>query len=164
MKNLIFLLFFLSVNTFAQEHNFKTENGTLVWEKVYNTDKTNIVSELKKNVKLDFTDDTEGVGKQNKVSCDISNYFLKKNYFDFNFTIEQKEGKYRIRAYNLLFENDMELTIYGVTKAPKKINIEEYALNNKKEIKTSKSNTAIMKCFSDYLDGIFKPIDSKNDW
>jgi hypothetical protein len=107
-KILIISIFILSITGYAQNKNFVIENNLIVWKFIYE-DSTNI-SELKNNPRLEFkTDSTGYIKKTNFEDKDLRKFVAE-------FKIESKKNKYRVSAYNFIFDVEAVLleTIKGM--------------------------------------------------
>lgn len=140
MKSLLTLIItFLCIHSFAQE-NFKIDNGSLIWQKVYETTLSTeaIVKQLKSdgNIKnIDFTDnlltgelDIPANYKNAGYSeMSIPMYIPRNNIVCF-VTIDFKDGRYRATLKNIKLKATMEdpLTKIGETS-----NLDSYALRKK---------------------------------
>lgn len=94
MKKILFLLLLLfNVFANAQNPNFKVDNGTLIWQWVYEDSLD--VNNLKQNLKLEFITDT--TGKLKRTNFNDKN--LREQIAEFK--IEKKQGKYRVTMFNI---------------------------------------------------------------
>jgi hypothetical protein len=95
MKNILFLLLFITNISFSQNKNFTIEDKLIIWKLVYE-DSTNI-SELKNNPRLQFITDSTGFIKK-------TNFNDKKvKQLTAEFKVESKKGKYRVSVCNVKF-------------------------------------------------------------
>jgi hypothetical protein len=112
MKKILFLLLLL-FNAFAnaQNPNFKVDNGTLIWQWIYEDSLD--VNNLKQNLKLDFITDT--TGKLKRTNFNDKN--LREQIAEFK--IEQKQGKYRVTMFNIkIIPMQISLDLGGVSSLP----------------------------------------------
>lgn len=105
-KIILVAVLFFSSKGFTQNKNFIVENSLINWRYVYE-DSTNI-SKLRNNPRLEFISDSTG-------------YIKKTNFEDKNlrkfiaeFKIEAKKNKYRVSAYNFIF--DVEAVLLETVK------------------------------------------------
>lgn len=150
MKKLLLLIIFnISVFAFAQESAFVVSNKQVVWQRIYETNKT--PAEVKKillstgKIKFtgedsntlsgeisDFVMDFKGAGFT-KMGTPI--YLANSSKFSGNFKIEFKDGKYRATATNINSKGNRTTLYYGgISIGDNGENtLEEFALTNDRE-------------------------------
>ncbi len=111
MKKILFLLLLSNAFANAQNPNFKVDNGTLIWQWIYEDSLD--VNNLKQNLKLDFITDT--TGKLKRTNFNDKN--LREQIAEFK--IEQKQGKYRVTMFNIkIIPMQISLDLGGVSSLP----------------------------------------------
>lgn len=175
-----YFLFFLIVSSFSfnqvkhHESDFKIIDNVLIWDKVYETNKTidDIYKILKtnnyfKNVeKLDTTITFETIEKvtphqKHRKSSFVSSFmFKRKRYSGY---IDFKDNRYKVSIQNIEFiDDDARLNNFEITT-----NLEQYVLNNKKnDFKKTAQILNSLVAFDNYFKSIFdfnKEV-IKDDW
>jgi hypothetical protein len=111
MKKIFFLLLLINVYANAQNPNFKVDNGTLIWQWIYEDSLD--VNNLKQNLKLEFITDTNGKLKR----TNFNDKNLREQIAEFK--IEQKQGKYRVTMFNIkIIPLQISLDLGGVSSLP----------------------------------------------
>lgn len=151
MKKII-LLFTISLSVFitAQESAFVISNKQVVWQRIYESNKTpaEVKSILLATGKLKFTGEDTNIltGEISDFIMDFKGagftkmgtplYLTNNSKYFANFKIEFKEGKYRVTATNIKFKGD-SFSIFsggiGFTSSGDD-NLESYALNNDRKL------------------------------
>ena len=138
MKKLLLILF-VTFNSFAQS-NFKTEDATIVWQHVYETNESDLIINQLKSAK-----ETANLIFENRLIYGVTDFYndnksLYTNSIHYYLKVEVKDDKYRVTISDIAFKG-VETT-YG-TKNIAFSKQEDYELNkwyiNKKgTIKKSK--------------------------
>lgn len=153
MKKFYFILLFTSI-CYCQDINYKRfsiENKQIVWQNIYQKDSIQNIEALKKNLNLVFTNLNSGYSKNQKLRCSgIAIYMM--DIFQFNFQIEEKENKYRIRISNIAFNDNIELNL-GSVQTTNKINLlEDFELKTKDyKFRKNSQSKKNMECLDQYL-------------
>jgi hypothetical protein len=151
MKKLLFFL--LATAPLMAQTGFKTENGTIVWERFFNTPGANIKSILAANPKLSLTADSEslytGLGTSVKNTCALGSVLMKCDN-NFSFTILPVTDGYMVKVTDFMF-----LEKYGPMQMRIVPNsLAKYYLEHGK-IRTSDKTQTDLSCIDAFLTGVF---------
>lgn len=141
-------------------NNFEIVNDMIYWRYVYDNKKN--INQLKKNPKLDFVTDTTG-------------YIIKTNFNDKElkyltgeFLIQEKENKYRVSVFNVMFYVD-PMTLNSGSVSMQTISehtIEESLIKNNGQIRKSFFGYKLTEILNPHLIELFtiKDYGLNDDW
>jgi len=142
MKNTFLLIILICFKSYSQDlafNNFKLENGTLIWQKVYKTKLSN--DELIKSFKISGiiknfdAFDNFIIGNIKLMSIDYKSFgksylstvtYISDNYFNSFILIEFKEGRYKVTL------KDMKLITKYSNKQNNEFDISDFKMIFKK--------------------------------
>lgn len=165
MKSItLFIILFLPVLAFA--HNFKTENGAIIWQKVYDTTDSvtmksfgSAIAEATHNVNT-----ITGKIINSKVNYSISGVkrmqipLYMNEPFGADVLIEYKSGKYRVTVFNISFKEPEDGSMLtSESSSP----MGDYALNSSGEIRQNQQKA--LEVFDADLSLRFT-MKSNNEW
>jgi hypothetical protein len=153
MKKTIFFLLFTSI-AFAQIPHFTATNRKVSWELAFKTSETAILPKIDKNDKININkDNVSGKGINLRCNCKGGTFYLE-NTFDINFTIEFKDGKYKIVVSDINFESEGD----NDNKSP----IENYVLRLGQNVfHPTDKNKLNLTCLDTYFTKIFQITNSE---
>lgn len=162
---LIFFMPFLATAQYPDEtkntatsipNNFSIENSIIYWKKIY--EGTPLINHPNLN---------NGKATNCKISkCNGCSFFMGEE-FNFDYTIDTKDNRYRIIAYNFRFKNSLQYNIHGIITDVKSNSLESFMI--KKKNGNFRENNIAFANFTnldDYLTSLFTPNLSKiqDDW
>lgn len=150
MKNILLFIFLnLITFSFAQNAAFVISNKQVVWQRIYESNKTSdeVKNILLQTGKLKFTSEDNNIltGEISDFIMDFKGagytkmgtpiYLANSSKFSGNFKIEFKEGRYRVTATNLKFKGESTSIYYGGIgfNSSGNDNLETYVLTNDRE-------------------------------
>lgn len=166
MKKLLLFITLLTSSFYAQE-NFKIENNSIIWQKVFDNFTNLDLKQLQQNpfcANLQF----------NNVISGTSNYYQFPNkeglpvfaYQDFKcfILVEEKENKYRVTISNITFKG-LEIEVFGVKNKSEEY-LSFYALkNNGGELRKNNSITNTLNSLNNFFIETFTLKEIiKSDW
>jgi hypothetical protein len=174
MKKIIIIVLLVTTNLYSQKYvdslyNFKTENGNIFWQKVFETKEEDSKKQFKDKLFLDLkTKDLKETEK--KITFNIENESINfkkyggKSLFT-AFYIQQtnnhvvkidfKEHKYRVTITNLTS---------ATMNTGVRMNLEEYVVR-KNQIKTAKTHKKGLKIYDKHFTEKFTIKETtQNDW
>ncbi len=151
MKKILLLLMFTA--PLMAQHNFKVENGCIVWERFFNNPNTDIKALIAANSDLALTSGKDntytGYGEQVPNTCSGGSVLMKCNT-DFNFTIMAVADGYMVKVKEFMF-----LEKYGPMQMRTVPNsLAKYYLERGK-IRGSEKTQTDLACIDSFLTGVF---------
>lgn len=144
----LLVLLLISTFAFSQDHSFTIQNDYVVWQKVFDGSSDQIFNpKLKDGQALNF--------EINR--CKGTSSYM---YFDVNFDyqIEDKEGRYRITVTNITFTDAIQHVLLKTSANPIKTDFEDYIIRNKDgEFRKGNIHQTNLKCLDDFLTKTFSP-------
>lgn len=160
MKIIITTFLFISNISFcfAQNPNFFVENDLVHWRYVF--EDTASIEGLKRKPKLEFLSDTNGILKKSSV-----NDPRIKHEMTAEFTIEQREGRYRVTVNNIRFYNTTQIQIDMFSSTLSDYPIETSLLRKNKTIKEKIWGIDLTEILNEYFLELFTiKITVEEDW
>jgi hypothetical protein len=176
MRIILILLTFFCINTYSQElefENFKIEEGTFLWQKIYETELSNedlinsiktsgIIKEIQnmensltgiiENLNLDY----KGFGKSEMNTA----MYISRSYFKSFVLIEFKEGKYRITLKEMKL---VQKYSDGLSEEGEISELRNFAVKNSKSKFKKSFKKAPAGILNFTFDKVFK-FKKKSDW
>ena len=148
IKKILLLLLF-SISCYAQ-NSFVAVSHKVVWENVFISEEINIPQLLERHVRLSIVSSDgnsyKGKGTLIKNTCPGTSDFMKDN-LNFNFEIQQSEGKYSVTITDITFT-----TAKGKNKMHP---LEKYLIDRKGNLKQDTQSQADANCLDAYFTRIF---------
>lgn len=163
-KMIKYLLIIFTITTAAQT-NFKIENNSLNWQKVYSdtTSINNIILNLKQKG-FDVTDNNTYLDiKHNYTNKDLTNLGMKWSSYppyiqtggNYSGIIEFKSNKIRVTITKIKCNNSLNID----QSDP----LDDYVVK-KSEIKTNKHHQKALELLDIYFNNIFSKLNKKSNW
>lgn len=162
MKNYFFLFCFIQLQISFAQHNFNTDNSTLVWQKVIN-DTTSITAKSATLKQLGFSTEVQNntiiISKPYSLE-ELEPHGYKWSGFptymfpgEFSGIVEFKDSKFRVTITSIQLNNITFNT---------KLQLSEYVLK-KGEINQKKHHLKVLNTFNSYFTALFTK-SPDNDW
>ncbi len=159
MKKLFLIAFLAPIFGFSQENsNFKAENNSLTWEKVYESDLTSeeIKDLLNKDATLhNLAEGFTGQSSPEKIKCSPTTPIYMRDKVQFFAKIEFKEGRYRVQVSKLEFTPSVTIELGGVRTSESQVPIEDYQLKKNGDLRTGKMHNNSRACLDKYFSDKF---------
>ena len=156
-KYLLILLFSNAV--FSQKiqlpETFTVVNNKIIWTKIYDSNNSDIIKNLKSDLSLKIDSDSTGTANHLNLRCKGISIYCMSN-FSINFKVESKGNQYRILVSDIIFEQNIQFETLGVRTSETTSTIESFELRNKDNTLRQNSQSAKnLKCINDYLINLF---------
>ena len=151
MKTKLLLLFLLIGSfTFSQEHSFKLQDRSVIWQKVFDGSADQILHPKLKD---------GHVSKLTFQHCPGTSIFMRED-IHFDYKIESKDNRFRVTINNIFFENSVQINLGSVSTDIKSTNFEDYVVRHKKnELRDGFTHRKNYTCLEDLFTKIFTPTE-----
>lgn len=163
MKKLVILIaiVFTGLNATAQvsqEGYFSVKENFIVWTKIYETAPN--LDAMKKNPLLEFISEEGGIIKKSRP---IPLTQRRLDEITGSFTIQQKDGRYKVEVMNIREIPSITIEVGGVSTTDSDVAIEKFYLDKNSKFKEFFLNH-VSKPYDNLFSSFFDPKKKSEDW